>query len=117
MEEGPAKLVLIADTTCQGLGKISWEGIYALLEAENPTKIEEEATADGTDRTKSTLNDLASSFLHRIAARAKVFPYNDLVRWVIEIINITVRAFYGLILENKIRRTLHKPYACSYNNS
>lgn len=94
VEEGQAKLVLISDTTCQGLGKISWEGIYALLEAENPTKIEEEVTTDATDQTKKTLSDLASSFLHRITTRAKVLPYNDLVGWVIESINITYKAFF-----------------------
>ena len=68
MEEGQGKLVLIADTTYLGLGKISWEGIYALLEAENPTEIEEEATTDGTNQTKNTLSDLANSFLLRIVS-------------------------------------------------
>lgn len=65
VEESPTKLVVILDTTCLGLGKISWEGIYTLLEAEDPMEIEEEATTDGTDKTESMLNDLASSFLHK----------------------------------------------------
>jgi len=30
--EGPEKVVLILDTTCQDCGKISWEGIYDMLE-------------------------------------------------------------------------------------
>jgi len=41
VEKARAKLVVIAGTTCLGLGKISWEGIYALLEVENPMEIEE----------------------------------------------------------------------------
>jgi len=51
VEEAPAKLVVIADTKCLCLGKILWEGLYALLKEENPMEIEEEATTDGTDRT------------------------------------------------------------------
>lgn len=51
VEEGQGKLVLISDTTCQGFGKISWEGIYALLENENPKEIEEEGTTYGTDES------------------------------------------------------------------
>ena len=94
MEEGQGKLVLISDTTCQGLGKILWEGIYALLQGEKPKEIEEEAKVDETDETENTPSDLASSSLHKIAAHAKVLPYNDLVRWVIESINITDRAFF-----------------------
>ena len=80
IEEGPAKLVLIADTTYLGLGKISWEGIYALLEAKNLMEIKEEEIVDRIDRIESMLNDLASSFLHKIASQAKFLPYNDLVR-------------------------------------
>ena len=86
--------MLILDTTCQGFGKISWEGIYALRENENLKEIEEEATVDGTDESENTLNDLASSFLHQIAARVKVLPYNDMVKWVIQSINIIDRAFF-----------------------
>lgn len=57
-------------------------------------EIEEEAIADAINQMENTLSDLVSSFLHRIAPSAKVFPYNDLVRWVIESIDITDRAFY-----------------------
>ena len=39
-------------------------------------------------------NDLASSFLHKIATRGKLLPYTDLVRWVIKSINIIDRAFF-----------------------
>lgn len=34
--EGMGKVVLISDTTCQDCRKISWEGIYDMLERENP---------------------------------------------------------------------------------
>lgn len=95
VKDEPAKMVLIGDTTYSSLGKTSWEGIYNLLEAEDPTEIEEEGVIAGsTDKSENTLNDLANSFLHKIVAYVKVLPYNDLVRWVIESINTTNRAFY-----------------------
>jgi len=51
-KDEPTKLVLIADTTCSGLGKTSWEGIYSLLETDDPFEIEEEgATAGSTNKS------------------------------------------------------------------
>ena len=35
-KEKPAKIKLVIDTTCQGLGKLSWEEVYNLLEKEDP---------------------------------------------------------------------------------
>ena len=43
-KEKPAKIKLVTDTACQGLGKISWEEVYNMLEAENPTITEVKAT-------------------------------------------------------------------------
>lgn len=115
VEEGQGKLVLISDTTCQDRGKIWWEGIYALLEKENLMAIEEEGTADGTEESENTLNDLANSFLHRIAAHPKVLPYNDMVRWVIESINVTDKAFFtanGRMLNPSNLKTLRECITC-----
>lgn len=64
-KDEPIKLVLIDDTTCAGLSKTSWEGIYNLLKVEDPSEVEEEgATTSSTNKSKNTLYDLASSFLH-----------------------------------------------------
>lgn len=55
------------------------------MEAKDPEEIEEVvATDDSTNKSENTLKDLACCFLHRIAARTKVLPCNDLVSWVIE---------------------------------
>ena len=94
-KEEPAKKGLIRDTTCTGLGKASWENIYNLLEAEDLEVIEEEKeTTDSSEKSENTLNDLAWSFLHSIASRPRILPYNDLVSWVIESINIIDREFF-----------------------
>lgn len=111
------KKVLIADTTCLGLGKASWESIYNLLEAEDPEEIEEEKeTTDSIDKSESTLKDLSSSYLHRIATHTKILPYNDLVRWVIESISIMGRTFFmsdgkmfGLFRAKDIKKMYHFP--------
>ena len=77
------------------MGRASWESIYNLLEAEEPKEIEEEkGTTDSTQKSENTLKELANSFLHRIVACARTLPYNDLVRWVIESINIIDRSFF-----------------------
>ena len=48
--------MLVTDTTCLGLGKNSWEGVYNLLEVEYPTIIsEEEPEADSDKKSESTL--------------------------------------------------------------
>lgn len=114
-KEEPVKKVLIGDTTYAGLGKASWESIYNLLQAKDLEVIEEEkGTTDSTDKLQNTFKDLAYSFLHRIATRTRILPYNDLVRWVIESINITDRAFFtadgrmfGLFREEDIKNMYH----------
>ena len=92
-EPEPINKWLISDTTCLGLGKSSWESIYNLIEVEEPEEMEEEATADSNNESKGTLKELAYSYLHRIAARAKVLPYTDVVRWVVEKIPTIDRTF------------------------
>lgn len=62
-----SKKGLISYTTCLGLGNTSWEGIYDLIEAKEPEKLSEEATADSTNKSEGTLKELACSYLHRIA--------------------------------------------------
>ena len=89
----PSKKGLISDTTCLKLGNTSWEGIYNLIEIEDLEELLEDTTVDSTDKSEATLKELACSFLHRIATRAKVLPYTDVVRWVVEKIPVTNRTF------------------------
>ena len=70
---------LISDTTCTGLVRVTWQGTYNLIEAEEPARTIVEATVDPTRKSESTLKDLADSFLHRIAAREQILPYTDVV--------------------------------------
>ena len=67
-KEKLAKLRLVTDTSCQGLGRMTWEGVYNLLEKENPKVTVEKALVPDEDSSDSdfeiTEKSLANSFLH-----------------------------------------------------
>lgn len=54
-------------------------------------------TADESPQSNTAAwNDMVNSFLHRIVARPKVLPYTDIVRWVVDQLDITDRMFITL---------------------
>jgi len=60
--------------------------------------------------------DSSYSFLHRIGARAKILPYIDMIRWVIENLIIEYRQFksakmdlIGLFRAEDIKKMYHIP--------
>ena len=84
---------LISDTTCLGLTRATWQGTYNLIEAKEPKVTGIQVSCDSTSKSEANLKDLANSFMHRIAAREKILPYTDVVRWEIQEIPITNRVF------------------------
>lgn len=115
-DPGPSKKGLISDTMCLGLGNTSWESIYNLTKVEEPEELFEEAMDDSTDKFEGTLKELACSFLHRIAVRAKVLPFIDVVIWVVEKIPVTNRTFcttdgriFDLFKPDDLRKMYHLP--------
>ena len=44
---------------------------------------------DSKSDSENHLNALENSFLHRVAAQAKIFSYYDVIRWVID--NVTIQ--------------------------
>jgi len=85
---------LYIDTTCnRNAGITSWEGMYSLLEEENPRVMEVKATTDSRRSFEASITELACSFLHRIVARPKILPYTDMVKWVLDSADITDRKF------------------------
>ena len=67
-KEKPARIKLVTDTSCQGLGKLSWEEVYNLIEREKPKVIVAKAIVpdenDSDSDSKTSLQALANSFLH-----------------------------------------------------
>ena len=47
------------------------------------------ATTGSSNTSEATLKELACSFLHRIAARPRILPYTDMVRWVLDSTDIS----------------------------
>ena len=74
-------------------GITTWEGMYNLLEEENPRVMQVTATAGSHWSSEASLTELACSLLHRIAARPKILPYTDMIKWVLDSTDITNRQF------------------------
>ena len=76
---------------------MTWENVYNLIEKEKPRVIVPKATVpneeDSESDSETQLSALANSFLHRVAARANIFPYYDVIRWVIDNVTIQNRTF------------------------
>jgi len=85
---------LYTDTTCnKDVGITTWEGMYSLLEEEDPKVMEVTATASSHGSSELSITELACSFLHKIVARPKILPYTDMVKWVLDNADITYREF------------------------
>jgi len=92
--EDQEMMPLYTDTTCnRDAGITTWESMYSLLEEENPKIMEVTTTAGSHGSYEASITELACSFLHRIAARPKVLPYMDMVKWVLDSADITNRQF------------------------
>ena len=52
-KEKPKKLRLVTDTSCQRLRRMTWEGVYNLLEKENPKVTVEKASVPDEDSSNS----------------------------------------------------------------
>ena len=85
---------LYTDATCnRDAGITTWEGMYSLLEEENLKVTEVTTTAGSHGSSEAFITEIACSFLHRIAARPKIIPYTDMVKWVLDSVDITNRQF------------------------
>ena len=76
---------LYTDTACNRDARIAtWEGMYNLLEEENPRVMEVVATTGSNGSSEASLKEIACSFLHRIVARPKIIPYTDIFKWILD---------------------------------
>ena len=63
---------LYTDTACnRDAGIATWEGMYNLLEEENPRVMEVTATVGSHSSSEASNTKLTCSFLHRIIARPR----------------------------------------------
>ena len=67
--------------------------MYNLLEEENPRVMEVEATVGSHVSSEASITELACLFLHRIVERPKILPYTDMVKWILDNVDIRNRQF------------------------
>lgn len=85
---------LFSDTKCTSdNGTTSWEAIYKLFMDEEPRVIKRVAMGDASSSYETTYSDVTNSFLHRIFARKKILSYIDMVKWIIDNLNIVEMTF------------------------
>ena len=67
--------------------------MYNLFEEEIPGVVAaKQATIDAPSASEATFFDVRNSFLHRISARPKILLYEDMIKWMIDNVNIEDRA-------------------------
>ena len=72
---------------------MTWEAIYNLLEEEKPRPLVAKAMTYAQESSDASYFEIACSFLHRIVARTKTILYTDMVKWVIDEVDISDRTF------------------------
>ena len=93
-------LPIFADIVCStDGGATSWEVIYNRLEDDRPKIIVIKVTTDSIKHSRVKFKDTTSSFFCRIGETAKIHPYTDMIRWVVENICIEDKQFRNSKME------------------
>jgi hypothetical protein len=75
---------VISDTTPHAIDSIkSWRQIYKNLDCE---------MKNSPSDSENHLRDIAESELHKIATRPRLMPYNDMVSWALDKVDILMRS-------------------------
>ena len=76
---------IVSDIVCTtDGGATKWQAIYTILDDEEPEVVEVKAIIDDARPSNLQFKDIACSFFHRIAARATLLPYTDMIRWLLD---------------------------------
>jgi hypothetical protein len=91
VEESNPNLDIYSDTTALLTDSIkSWAQVYEILEDEK--SIPSDESSEGEDvLTINKLKEVAKSELHKVAARPKLLPYTDMIRWALDHVDISTR--------------------------
>jgi len=80
-------------TRNKGRGTTTLETMYNLLEEEKPRPLVKNATSAAHESSDASYFEIECSFLHRTATRPKIIPYKDMVKWVIDEVDISNKTF------------------------
>lgn len=67
--------------------------MYDLLEEEKLRPLVAKAMTDAYVSSNASYFETSCSFLHCIAARRKIIPYTDMVKWIIDVVDISDKEF------------------------
>lgn len=67
--------------------------MYDLLEEKKPRPLVAKATTNANISSDTSFFKTTCSFLHRIAARLKIIPYTDMVKWIIDMVDVLDKEF------------------------
>jgi hypothetical protein len=86
---------IYSDTTARLTNNIkSWAWVYEILEDEKSIPSDESSKGEDVS-TINKLKEVAKSELHKVAARPKLFPYTDMIRWALDHVDIPTRTIYN----------------------
>jgi hypothetical protein len=83
---------ILSDTTSRITDTIkSWKQVYDILEHEI-LLCPDDSVEEEDESFSAKLRLVAQSELHRIVARPKIIPYNDMISWALEHVDIQTRS-------------------------
>jgi hypothetical protein len=83
---------ILSDTTPRAMDTVkSWTQVFEVLEQEI-INCPEDSAEEEDDTYAAKLRHIAQSELHKIAARPRLMPYNDMISWALEHVDIQTRS-------------------------
>jgi hypothetical protein len=83
---------ILSDTTPRATDTIkTWTQVFEILEHEI-INCPEDSTEEEDDSYAANLRHIAQSELHKIVARPRIMPYNDMISWALEHVDIQTRS-------------------------
>ena len=67
--------------------------MYYLLEEEKPRPLVAKDTTNAHASSDASYLETSCSFLHCIATRLKIIPYTDMVKWIIDQVDVSDKEF------------------------
>jgi aminopeptidase-like protein len=86
---------ILSDTTPRAIDMVkSWTQVFEILEHDLINCLED--SDDEVNKTHATkLMDIAQSELHKIAVRPRLMPYNDMIGWALENVDIQTMSVFN----------------------
>jgi hypothetical protein len=83
---------ILSDTTPRATYTVkTWTQVFEILEREI-INCPEDSNEEEDDSFAANLRHIAQSELHKIAARPRLMPYNDMISWALEHVDVQTRS-------------------------